>query len=129
MPDATWIAVRVDVLHRGIMTTHELRRRRSVYRIQFKPLTDMGVAEDILLLSILVVGCLHGDAAVRLETGYAVDADARVIVMDVGGRMAISVARIFIGLCSHEFGIAALRVIRGDSPAPGNGAHRDEQRS
>lgn len=99
------------------MTTHDQRAGRSVYRIEFNPGTDMGSVEDTLLLAILAVGCQHGQAAVRLETGYAIDADAGVVVLDAEAPLGVAVARVFVGMCSHEFGDDSFRVARGEASA------------
>ncbi len=97
------------------MTTNDVRAGRSVYRIEFNPGTDMGSVEDTLLLAILSVGCLHGQAAVRLETGYAIDADAGVVVLDAEAPLGVAVARVFVGMCSHEYGDDSFRVTRFNS--------------
>ncbi len=100
------------------MTTNDDRAGRSVFRIQFNDPTDMGAVEDTLSLAFLSVGCLHGEAAVRLEAGFAIDADERVVVLDADAPLALSVARVFVGLCSHEFGDDAFRVLRGAETVP-----------
>ena len=100
------------------MTTKDDRAGRSVYRILFNASTDMGAVEDTLMLAILSVGCLHGEAAVRLEAGYAINADERLVVLDAGGPLALSVARVFVGMCSHELGDDAFRVLRGEGTIP-----------
>lgn len=96
------------------MTTTADRAGRSVYRILFNESTDMGAVEDTLLLAILAVGCMHGEAAVRLEAGYAINADDRIVVLDAGGPLALAVARVFVGMCSHELGSDGFRVLRGE---------------
>lgn len=111
---ATRFPVRVDVLRRLNMTTKDERSGRSVYRIQFNAPTDMGAVEDTLLLAILAVGCLHGEAAVRLEAGYAINADERLVVLDAGAPLALAVARVFVGMCSHDLGEDAFRVLRSE---------------
>jgi len=100
------------------MTTKDDRAGRSVYRILFNASTDMGAVEDTLLLAILSVGCLHGEAAVRLDAGYAINADERVVVIDASTDIGRSVARIFIGLCTREFGDDNFSLVRADGPLP-----------
>lgn len=100
------------------MTTTDQREARRVYRFQFNEKTNIGEVEDMLLVSILAVGCEHGESAVRLETGYAVDADERLVTLDAGGPLAIAVARVFVGMCSHDFGADAFRVLRSDGAVP-----------
>ena len=55
---------------------------RTVYRFEFVHRVDIDEVEQTLALSILAVGCLQGEAAVRLDAGYAIDRDRRVIVVD-----------------------------------------------
>ncbi len=100
------------------MTIKDERSGRSVYRIQFTDRTDMTAVEDTLLLAILSVGCLHGESAVRLEAGYAIDVDERLVVLDAGAPLALAVARVFVGMCSHELGNDAFRVLRGEGTVP-----------
>jgi len=100
------------------MTTTDDRAGRSVYRLVFNASTDMGAVEDTLLLAILSVGCLHGEAAVRLEAGYAINADERLVVLEAGAPLALAVARVFVGMCSHELGDDAFRVLRGEGTIP-----------
>jgi len=100
------------------MTTKDDRASRSVYRIVFNASTDMGAVEETLLHAILSVGCLHGEAAVRLEAGYAINADERLVVLEAGAPLALAVARVFVGMCSHELGDDAFRVLRGEGTIP-----------
>ncbi len=100
------------------MTTKDDRVGRSVYRIVFNPSTNMSAVEDTLLLAILSVGCLHGESAVRLEAGYAINAEERLVVLDAGAPLALAVARVFVGMCSHEFGGDAFRVLRAEGAVP-----------
>ena len=106
------------------MTTTDDRAGRSVYRILFNESIDMGAVEDTLLLAILSVGCMHGEAAVRLEAGYAINADDRIVVLNAGEPLALAVARVFVGMCSHELGSDAFRVLRGDGTARKEAASR-----
>ena len=45
-----------------------------------------------------------GEAAVRLDAGYAIDRDRRVIVVDSDTETGRAVTRVFTGFCIHEFG-------------------------
>lgn len=100
------------------MSTGNARAGRTVYRLAFKIPVDMEAVEETLLLAILAVGCLYGDAAVRLDVGYAIDKDERVVVIDASTEMGRAVARIFIGFCTHEFGDDTFGVVRADGPVP-----------
>lgn len=97
------------------MTTISGRADRAVYRFAFADSTDMAKVEEVLLLAILAVGCLHGQAAVRLEVGYAIKAESRSVVLDAGSALANAVARVFVGFSAHEFGESAFQIHRGDA--------------
>lgn len=100
------------------MNTGSARMGRTVYRLEFEIPVDMDAVEETLLLAILAVGCLYGEAAVRLDAGYAIDAEARVVVIDGGTDIGRAVARIFIGFCSREFGDGTFSMVRANGPVP-----------
>ena len=100
------------------MTTKEVHSGRALYRIVFHAPIDMSAIEDTLLHAILSVGCLHGDAAVRLEAGYAINAEERIVVLEAGAPLALAVARVFVGMCLHELGSDAFRVLRVEGTVP-----------
>lgn len=100
------------------MSTGNARAGRTVYRLAFEAPVDMEAVEETLLLAILAVGCLYGEAAVRLDAGYAIDADARVVVLDGSTDIGRAVARVFIGFCTREFGDDTFAVVRADGPVP-----------
>jgi len=91
---------------------------RSVYRLAFTIPVDMETVEETLLLAVLAVGCLHGESAVRLDAGYGLDRDDRVVVIDAGTQIGCAVARVFIGFCTREFGDDTFRVERAGGSAP-----------
>jgi len=97
------------------MSNRNGRPSQLARRIAFNIPVDMEAVEETLLLAILMVGCLHGDAAVRLDAGYAMDAPSRIVVVRDGTVVARAVAQVFIGLCAHEFGESAFTVLRVDS--------------
>jgi hypothetical protein len=100
------------------MTNTDARAGRFVYRLAFQIPVDMEAVEETLLLAILAVGCLYGDAAVRLDAGYAINADERIVVIDAGTETGRAVARVFIGFCTREFGDDTFSVARTDGPVP-----------
>lgn len=55
---------------------------KTVYRFEFTDSVDMKDVEETLLLSILAVGYLHGESAIRLEVRYAVNAERRTAAVD-----------------------------------------------
>jgi hypothetical protein len=93
-----------------------------VYRFEFAEGPDMKEVEETLVLSILAVGCLHGEPAVRLDAGYAVDAERRVAAVDGTTPSGSAVARVFTGLAIHEFGDENFSIARVDAPLPASPA-------
>lgn len=91
---------------------------RPLYQLAFTPGADMGAVERTLSLAILAVGCLHGEAAVRLEAGYAIDREKRMVVLEGNGPMATAVARVFVGMCAHAPSTSAFRVQKGERKRP-----------
>lgn len=100
------------------MNTPATQAGRSVYRLAFTIPVDMEAVEQTLLLAVLAVGCLHGESAVRLDAGYAIDAGGRVVVIDAGTQIGCAVARVFIGFCAREFGDDTFRVERVGGASP-----------
>ncbi len=72
----------------------------------------MKVAEDLVLLAILAVSGLHGEAALRLDTGYRIDQANRMIVVDTATEIGRAVARVALTLATSEFGADAISVRR-----------------
>ena len=97
-------------------------QHRTVYRFEFVHRVDIDEVEQTLALSILAVGCLQGEAAIRLDAGYAIDRDSRVIVVDGDTETGRAVTRVFTGFCIHEFGDDAFSVSRPVEKGPRSGA-------
>lgn len=95
-----------------------MQSRSLVYRFQFADDTDMEEVEKTLFLSILAVGFLHGEAAVRLDAGYAVDAEKRVVAVDAATETGRAVTRVFTGFCILEYGDENFSIVRGGDPLP-----------
>jgi len=91
---------------------------RSVYRFTFAEGTDMQEVEDTLILAILAVGCLCGEPAIRLDAGYAVDREQRIVAVDGTTETGRAVTRVFTGLAIHEYGDESFSVARSDDPLP-----------
>ena len=100
------------------MNTENTRGGRSVYRITFTIPVDMEAVEETLLLAIFAVSCLHGEAAVRLDAGYAIGTSERVVVIDASTDIGVAVTRVFIGFCTREFGDDVFGVARASGPLP-----------
>ena len=100
------------------MNSTSTRAVRFVYRIAFRDSIDMERVEQVLLLAILAVGCLHGAAAVRLDAGYAIDPHERTVAIDGTTEIGRAVTRIFAGFCIHEFGDDAFGIDRAGGAVP-----------
>lgn len=83
---------------------------KYLYRFAFSATPDMAEVEQTLLMAVLAVSCLHGPAAVRLDAGYALDHDKRILLVDASTPVGRDVTRVFAGLCAHEFGDGSFRV-------------------
>jgi hypothetical protein len=105
----------------------EVRMIRTVYRFEFTEGPDMKDVEETLLLSILAVGCLHGESAIRLDVGYAIDPERRVAAIDGTTPSGSAVARVFTGLSIHEFGDENFSIARVDAPLPASPAAASAQ--
>lgn len=91
---------------------------RSVYRFTFAEDADMEEVERTLILAILAVGCLCGETAIRLDAGYAVDPEHRLVAVDGTTETGRAVTRVFTGLAIHEYGDESFSVARSDDPLP-----------
>jgi hypothetical protein len=84
----------------------------SVFRFHFAPGVDPLDAEATLLLAILAVEGLVGEARVRLDISYLLDAPRSVIVVDGSTPTGDALVRIFTALIAREFGASSFRVRR-----------------
>ena len=74
------------------------------YRYKFVEGVALREAENTLLLSLLAAEGLYGEARVRMDAGYAVDAALRVIVVDGATPVGQDVCNIFTAFITKEFG-------------------------
>ena len=100
------------------MNSTDQQPPRPLYQLAFLPSADMGAVERTLSLAILAVGCLHGEAAVRLEAGYAIDRKKRLVVLEGAGPMAAAVAKVLVGMCAHAPSTGAFQVQKGERKRP-----------
>ncbi len=91
----------------------------AVYRFQFVQGVDPLEAEATLQLSILAVEGLVGEARVRMDISYLLDAPRSAIVVDGSTPTGDALVRIFTALITREFGAEAFRVRRVASPRVG----------
>lgn len=90
----------------------------QVFRYAFGPEVRMEEVEAVLALAVSVTETLFGEAAVRLEVGYALDADRRTCVLNADTAAARDCNRIFIGLLGRELGPDAFGVEHRASAGP-----------
>lgn len=96
----------------------EIILRTDVYRFCFARSINMMEAEATLQLAILASEGLFGEARVRIEVSYLIDAPRCVIVVDGGTPSGVAVARIFAAFLTREFGADGFSVRAVPSPAP-----------
>lgn len=84
----------------------------QAYRFRFRPEIALKDAEDTLLLAFLAAEGIFGQARVRMDAGYAIDATINVIVIDASTLIGQVVAAIFTAFISREFGQGAFHVRR-----------------
>ena len=91
--------------------------RTDIYRFTFAGAVDLVEAEGTLQLAILATEGLLGEACVRMEASYHVDAPRCAVLIDGGTPAGNAVVRIFTALVTREFGPDAFSVRRVSRPA------------
>ena len=91
---------------------------RELYRYNFNSDVPLQDVEESLLLAVLATGSLHGRSQVRLDASFCLDAGKRACVVDAATDVGRSIASIFTGFLTREFGEEAFKVerIAGESP-------------
>jgi len=89
---------------------------KEVYRYSFEKSVPLDDAEESLLLAVLAVECLHGQARVRLDAGYFLDKKQRACVVDASTAVGQDINKVFTGFCIREFGEDSFKVERVDGP-------------
>jgi len=92
---------------------------RPVYRYTFDPKTSLAEARDSLFLSVFAAEGIHGRAQVRLDAAFCLDEKKRACVVDAATPVGRTIAQIFTGLLSREFGEDAFTVERVTEPPAG----------
>jgi hypothetical protein len=88
----------------------------DVFRYRLADHVPAEEAEATLVLSILAVEALHGEAQTRLDAGHAFDAKRRTVVIDATTAVGRDFNRLFLGFLSREFGPGSFRVERVNPP-------------
>lgn len=84
----------------------------NIYKYTFDPATPTEEIEAALVLAILAVESLHGEAQVRLDAAHYLDAAGRALVIDGTTAVGQDLNKLFCGFASGEFGEGAFRVER-----------------
>lgn len=96
----------------------------SVYRYQFDPDVPIPEVEHTLLICLLAVQSLHGEAGARLAVGHHLDRRRRTCVVDGRTPEGRDLAKLLTGFLSREFGETAFSVEPAEPrPAPARPAH------
>jgi hypothetical protein len=84
--------------------------RPPIYRFTFDRAVPMDDVEEALVLALLVVQILHGDARTRLAVGHAFDRKRRVCVIDATTAEGKDLSKLLVGFLAREFGADAFTV-------------------
>lgn len=84
----------------------------TVYRFTFDPQVPLTEAEMSLHLAIIAVEGIYGQAQVRLDARYRLDAPNAAIVVDATTPVGEALVRVFTTLITKEFGEDAFCVCR-----------------
>lgn len=88
----------------------------DVFRYRLADHVPPEEAEATLVLAVLAVEALHGEAQTRLDAGHAFDAKLRTVVIDATTAVGRDFNRLFLGFLSREFGPGSFRVERVPTP-------------
>lgn len=88
----------------------------TVFRFSFRSGIDLIEVEATLHLAIVAAEGLFGEARVRMEVSYHVDAPHSVILIDGRTGAGDAVIRVFTAFITREFGEDAFEVRRTSQP-------------
>jgi hypothetical protein len=84
----------------------------DLYRYSFDQVVPGEEVETTLVLSILAVEALHGEAQTRLDAAHAFDRTRRSVVIAAGTPVGLDLNRVFVSLVTRQFGSGSFRVAR-----------------
>jgi hypothetical protein len=85
---------------------------KNLYRYSFNPELPIEEVEASLLLTVLALQGLHGEASTRLDGAYYFDAEKRGCVIDAGTVVGRDFNRLFVSFLMREFGNDSFTVTR-----------------
>ena len=86
----------------------------DAYRYQFSENVDLRDVEDTLLLSVLAVEGIHGEARVRMDAHYEVDKAVRTVAIDSRTEVGRHLNAVFTSFVIREFGPGAFSLQRSE---------------
>jgi hypothetical protein len=90
---------------------------KEVYKYTFDPDVSLEDVEASLLLAIVSVESLHGEAQVGLDIQHLLDVEHRTCVIDATTQVGQHLNRVFMGFLNREFSKKHFQVLRMNSPA------------
>jgi hypothetical protein len=91
----------------------------SIYRFRFDRDLPIVEVEHTLLICLLAVQSLHGEAGARLTVGHHLDRRRRTCVVDGRTPEGRDLAKLLTGFLSREFGPTAFSVEPAEPRSPG----------
>jgi hypothetical protein len=96
---------------------------RDVYRYTFDEKTSLAEVRDSLFLAVFSAEGIHGRAQVLLDAAFCLDEKKGACVVDAATPVGRTIAQIFTGFLTREFGEDAFKVERiTERPAAEPGA-------
>jgi len=102
---------------------------RTSYQYRFDPNISLHDVEDSLLLAVLAVESLEGRSRLKLAAKVSVNRLARSAEVSADTDVGESIARIFTGFLSKQFGDKAFRVERAVSSIEAESSDGERQTS
>jgi hypothetical protein len=78
--------------------------RQPIYRFTFDRDVPIDDVEQAIVLGLMVVEILHGDARARLGVGHAFDRKRRACVIDATTPEGKDLSKLLVGFLAREFG-------------------------
>ena len=84
----------------------------AIFRYTFRPEVPKAEVEALLLLALIAVEGLHGEAQTRLDAGHAIGGLFGACVIDGSTAVGRDLAKVFTAFLRREFGEDSFRVER-----------------
>ena len=100
--------------------------KRKLYRYKFNSNVSLHDVNESLFIARIATEGLLGHALARLDVSYCLDMDKNSCVVDASTDAGLTIARIFTGFLSYEFGEEAFTVERIGDECP-DSPHRKHE--